>query len=144
MPEVTMVELEEFVLLTIASFRHSADGMEIKGELERRCKKTLSVGSVKSSLRRSEEKGLLISRFGEPTHRQGGKRKRVYALTTRAWKVLEEMKETRAMLWEDIHHRMTRREKGGSPSPAAPSGVVAPKKTPSLNRRTKGVKQLNG
>ena len=95
-------EFEELTLLTVASLRHDAYGVEIKRELESRLKTKLSVGSIQSALKRMEEKGFLTSEFGEATQRRGGKRKRIYATTSYGYRVLAEMKEIRAGLWDSI------------------------------------------
>ena len=95
-------EFEELTLLTVASLRQNAYGVEIKRELEARLNTKLSVGSIQSALKRMEEKGFLTSEFGEATQRRGGKRKRIYSTTSYAHRVLAEMKEIRAGLWDTI------------------------------------------
>ncbi|MBL7852079.1 MAG: helix-turn-helix transcriptional regulator [Cyclobacteriaceae bacterium] len=102
MKKTKLGEFEELVLLTVAALQEDAYGVEIKRELESRLKQRLSVGSIQSALKRMEEKGFLTSRFGEATQKRGGKRKRIYSTTSHARKVLEEMKEIRAGLWQAI------------------------------------------
>lgn len=102
MKKTKLGEFEELVLLTVASLRANAYGVEIKRELEHRLKERLSVGSIQSALKRMEEKGFLTSEFGEATLKRGGKRKRIYTPTSYAHKVLAEMKEIRAGLWDSI------------------------------------------
>ena len=102
MKKTKLGEFEELVLLTVAALREEAYGVEIKRELELRLKEKLSVGSIQSALKRMEEKGFLTSEFGEATQKRGGKRKRIYATTSYAHKVLAEMKEIRAGLWDAI------------------------------------------
>lgn len=102
MKKTKLGEFEELVLLTVAALQQDAYGVEIKRELEDRLKYRLSVGSIQSALKRMEEKGFLTSQFGEATQKRGGKRKRIYATTSHARKVLEEMKEIRANLWNSI------------------------------------------
>lgn len=102
MKKTKLGEFEELVLLTVAALQKDAYGVEIKKELEARLKQKLSVGSVQSALKRMEEKGFLVSEFGEATMKRGGKRKRIYATTSYAYKVLSEMKEIRAGLWKSI------------------------------------------
>ncbi len=102
MKKTKLGEFEELVLLTVAILQQDAYGVEIKRELEERLKQKLSVGSIQSSLKRMEEKGFLTSRFGEATQKRGGKRKRIYATTSHARNVLEEMKDIRAGLWSAI------------------------------------------
>ncbi|MBL0741448.1 PadR family transcriptional regulator [Chryseolinea lacunae] len=95
-------EFEELVLLAVAALQQEAYGVEIKRELETRLKEKLSVGSIQSALKRMEEKGFLVSEFGEATAKRGGKRKRIYATTAYAHKVLAEMRDVRAGLWDAI------------------------------------------
>jgi DNA-binding PadR family transcriptional regulator len=95
-------EFEELTLLTVASLRQNAYGVEIKRELEHRLNTRLSVGSIQSALKRMEEKGFLTSEFGAATQRRGGKRKRIYSTTSYAHRVLAEMKAIRAGLWDSI------------------------------------------
>ena len=102
MKKTKLGEFEELVLLTVAALQQDAYGVEIKRELEARLKLKISVGSIQSSLKRMEEKGFLTSQFGEVTQKRGGKRKRIYATTSHARKVLGEMKEIRAELWNAI------------------------------------------
>lgn len=95
-------EFEELVLLTVIVLQEEAYGVEIKRELEKRLENSVSVGSIQSALKRMEEKGFLTSVFGEATARRGGKRKRIYSATPYGVKVLTQMKEVRAGLWDSI------------------------------------------
>jgi len=102
MNKTKLGEFEELVLLTVILLKEDVYGVEIKKELEKRLEQRLSVGSIKSALKRMEEKGFLNSIFGEASMKRGGKRKRIYSATPHAHKVLHEMKEIRATLWSDI------------------------------------------
>lgn len=102
MKKTKLGEFEELILLTVAVLQEEAYGVEIKRELERRMKQRLSVGSVQSALKRLEDKGFLKSELGEATQKRGGKRKRIYTITRYAQKVLAELKDIRAALWESI------------------------------------------
>ncbi len=102
MKKTKLGEFEELVLLTVAGLQAEAYGVEIKRELEERIKEKLSVGSIQSALKRMEQKGFLTSEFGDTTLKRGGKRKRIYSTTSYAHKVLAEMKEIRAGLWDSI------------------------------------------
>lgn len=102
MKKTKLGEFEELVLLTVAALQKEAYGVEIKRELEARLQHKLSVGSIQSALKRMEEKGFLTSEFGEATSKRGGKRKRIYTTTSYAHKILSEMKDIRARLWESI------------------------------------------
>ena len=102
MKKTKLGEFEELVLLAVACLQKEAYGVEIKRELEDRLKVKLSVGSIQSALKRMEVKGFLTSEFGEATLKRGGKRKRKYATTSYARKVLAEIKDIRTSLWESI------------------------------------------
>ena len=109
MKKTQLGEFEELVLLTVVYLQEDAYGVEIKRELEDRLKQQLSVGSIQSALKRMEQKGFLKSVFGEPTEKRGGKRKRIYTATPYAHKILADLKEIRAGLW--------------NASPVAPVGI---------------------
>ncbi len=102
MKKTKLGEFEELVLLTVAALQQEAYGVEIKRELEVRLNTRLSVGSIQSALKRMEQKGFLTSEFGEATQKRGGKRKRIYATTSYARRILAEMKDIRAGLWDSI------------------------------------------
>jgi Predicted transcriptional regulators len=102
MKKTKLGEFEELVLLTVAALQQDAYGVEIKRELEERLNEKLSVGSIQSALKRMEEKGFLTSEWGEATQKRGGKRKRIYAATPYAHRVLKELKEIRSGLWSSI------------------------------------------
>jgi DNA-binding PadR family transcriptional regulator len=102
MKKTKLGEFEELVLLAVAALQEEAYGVEIKRELESRLRDKLSVGSIQSALKRMEDKGFLTSEFGEATQKRGGKRKRIYKTTSYAHKVLAEMRDIRAGLWQSI------------------------------------------
>jgi PadR family transcriptional regulator, regulatory protein PadR len=102
MKKTKLGEFEELVLLAVVVLQEAAYGVEIKRELERRLREKLSVGSIQSALVRMEEKGFLTSMFGEATLKRGGKRKRIYAATPHAFRILSEMQDIRAGLWNSI------------------------------------------
>jgi DNA-binding PadR family transcriptional regulator len=102
MKKTKLGEFEELVLLTVVVLQEDAYGVEIKRELEDRLNETLSVGSIQSALKRMEQKSFLTSEFGEATQKRGGKRKRIYSATPYAYKVLAEIKDVRAKLWESV------------------------------------------
>lgn len=102
MKKTKLGEFEELVLLTVIVLKEDAYGVEIRRELGKRLKETISVGSVQSALKRLEEKGFLNSEFGEATQKRGGKRKRIYNVTTHGITVLEELKDIRSQYWQEV------------------------------------------
>ncbi|MEM9856452.1 MAG: helix-turn-helix transcriptional regulator [Bacteroidota bacterium] len=92
-------EFQELILMTVIVLQEEAYGMEIQRDLEVRLNERLSVGAIQTALKRMEEKGFLTSEWGEATQKRGGKRKRIYQATPYAQRVLREMKDIRAQLW---------------------------------------------
>jgi len=95
-------EFEELVLLTIGVLYDEAYGVAIKKEMEEQLGRTVSIGAVHASVNRLEEKGFLVSRFGDPTKERGGKRKKFYRVTTEGQEALQEARNMRQKLWDMI------------------------------------------
>lgn len=95
-------EFEEVVLLTVAVLYDNAYGIAIKEDIEERLKRKVSVGAMRTALKRLENKGYLNSEFGEATAVRGGKRKRFFQLTTLGKNTLEKVMEDRNKLWKAI------------------------------------------
>ena len=74
-------ELEQIVLLAILRVGKDAYGVPVAAEIERQTGRELTLATVYKTLSRLEEKGLLVSREGEPTAQRGGRRKRYYQLS---------------------------------------------------------------
>ncbi|MEQ9299176.1 MAG: helix-turn-helix transcriptional regulator [Cyclobacteriaceae bacterium] len=102
MSKYTLGEFEEVVMLTVAILYEKAYGISIKEEIELRLSRTVSVGAMRTTLKRLEKKGLLSSEFGEATAVRGGKRKRYFKLTPYGKKVISEAMQVRRELWEAI------------------------------------------
>ena len=60
----TIGEFEEIVMLTVAVLYQNAYGIAIKEEIEQRLKRNVSVGAMRTALKRLEDKGYLTSKFG--------------------------------------------------------------------------------
>lgn len=97
-----MGEFEELILLTVAIMNGKAYSIGIIEELETRTGRSAAIGAVQTVLKRLEDKGWVISNFGEATKERGGKRKRYYEITTEGKKMLAQNKEQRNNLWEAI------------------------------------------
>lgn len=95
-------EFEEVVLLTVAVLHGRAYGVAIKEEIEQRLKRNVSVGAMRTALKRLEDKGFLESEFGEATAVRGGKRKRYHKVTPLGKKALEYVMNARQKLWSAI------------------------------------------
>ena len=95
-------EFEEIVLLTVAVLDDKAYGISIKSDIESRLERNVSVGAMRTALKRLEDKGYLASRLGEPTAVRGGKRKRYFTITTSGKRALEYVMDMRKRLWSAI------------------------------------------
>lgn len=95
-------EFEEIVLLTIALLYDDAYSVAVMEELGQRLERPMSLGAVHRTMQRLEEKGLVNSRFGESTAERGGRRKRLFTVTSLGEQVLQEARRIRNELWTDI------------------------------------------
>ncbi len=92
-------EFEELVLLTIAVLNESAYGVSIKEDIEQRADRSISIGSLHSTITRLEEKGFITSWMGDPSQERGGRRKRYFQLTNQGKVALRNVKALRDELW---------------------------------------------
>jgi PadR family transcriptional regulator len=58
----------------------NAYGVTIRGEIEERTGRNISIGAVYATLDRLEAKGYISSFLGEPTAERGGRAKRLFQL----------------------------------------------------------------
>ena len=92
-------EFEELVLLTVAALGDEAYGVSIQQDIEIRCKRSISIGALHSTITRLEEKGFLKSWLGGATAERGGRSKRFFEVTQAGKKALTESKNLRDELW---------------------------------------------
>jgi len=76
-------EFEQIVLLAILRLDDDAYGVTIRDEIAARTDRDPSPGALYTTLDRMEEKGLVTSRFGQPTAERGGRPKRYFRVTGR-------------------------------------------------------------
>lgn len=95
-------EFEEIVLLAVGILFDEAYGLNIKDAIEEQTGRNVTISAVHTALHRLEEKGFLKSRFGEASEMRGGKRKRLFSLTSAGVKSLRLAQELRAQMWSLI------------------------------------------
>jgi PadR family transcriptional regulator, regulatory protein PadR len=93
-------EFEELVLTLAAALQDDAYGAAISDEIATRLKREVTLSAVHVTLYRLEDKGYLRSRVGGATNERGGRRKRIYTVTSGGLAVLKSMKEARVDLWK--------------------------------------------
>ena len=74
-------QLELIVLLAVLSLGDDAYPIAIRDAIEKRSKRMLARAAVFLTLERLEDKGLVTSRFGDPTPVRGGRAKRFFKAT---------------------------------------------------------------
>jgi PadR family transcriptional regulator PadR len=91
-------EFEELVLLAILSQGDNAYGVTIREALEGATNRSITVGSLYTTLSRLEEKGLVQSWAGEPTAERGGRAKKHYKIKGSAQLLLKQVQCARQRL----------------------------------------------
>ncbi len=95
-------EFEEVVLLTVGVLYGNAYGVSIKKEMEARLDRKVSVGALQSALKRLEDKGHIVAKYGETTTERRGRPKRYFSITSHGKKAIEETRAVRNKLYGDI------------------------------------------
>ena len=93
---------DEMLLLAILSLGDNAYGLTIRREVSKATGKEWSIGAIYDPLYRLEKKGYVESSLTEPTTERGGRSKRVFCLTSRGKKALNEQKTVRDNLLRNI------------------------------------------
>ena len=95
-------EFEELVLTLVAALQEEAYGAAIAEEIENRLKRAVTLSAVHVTLYRLEDKGYVKSKIGGSTKERGGRRKRIYSVTSAGMAMLKLMKEARIDLWKMV------------------------------------------
>ena len=64
--------------------------------------RAVSIASVYITRARLEEKGLVVSRLGEPTAERGGRAKRYFRITTKGLREARQTQRTLTTLWRGV------------------------------------------
>ena len=95
-------EFEELVLTMVAALREDAYGAAIADEIHTRLSREVNLSAVHVTLYRLEDKGYIKSSLGGGTKERGGRRKRIYTITSAGMAMLRVMKDTRLELWKMV------------------------------------------
>ncbi|MCE2995429.1 MAG: PadR family transcriptional regulator [Cyclobacteriaceae bacterium] len=93
-------EFEELILTMVAALQEDAYGAAIAEEIETRLKREVNLSAVHVTLYRLEDKGYIKSSMGGGTNERGGRRKRIFTITSAGMAMLKAMKESRIELWK--------------------------------------------
>src|SRR5688572_6322668 len=102
MPKEYLGEFEELVLTLVAALQEDAYGAAIADEIESRMKRSVNLSAVHVTLYRLEDKGYIKSSLGGGTKERGGRRKRIYTVTSAGMAMLRSLKEARVDLWKMV------------------------------------------
>ena len=102
MARIHLGEFEELILLTVGVLYQEAYAVAIAKEIEKQSGRSIIISAVHKSLYRLEEKGLLKSALSEPEAKRGGKRKRLFTITSYGKKALDESLDLRVSLRNQI------------------------------------------
>ena len=95
-------DFEEMILTGVAALQENAYGAAINIEIEQWLGRKVTLSAVHVTLYRLEDKGYIKSKVGGATNERGGRRKRIYTITSGGLAILRAMKETRIELWKMV------------------------------------------
>jgi DNA-binding PadR family transcriptional regulator len=95
-------EFEELILTLVAALQDDAYGAAIADEIEKKLTRDITLSAVHVTLYRLEDKGLIKSKLGGATNERGGRRKRIFTITSAGLAMLKAMKEARLNLWNMV------------------------------------------
>lgn len=95
-------ELEELILLMVALLEKEAYGVSITEELKKQAGREITISAAHAALHRLEEKGFVKSKMGGASQERGGRRKRLFSITSYGRSALEELRDTRNLIWTQI------------------------------------------
>jgi DNA-binding PadR family transcriptional regulator len=98
-------EFEELLLLSIQALGQDTYGVPVQQYLERAANRPVAMGAVYAALDRLETKGLVRSTMGEATPERGGKRKRLFSVTSAGRQAVNDAKRVRDRIWRAIEER---------------------------------------
>jgi PadR family transcriptional regulator PadR len=80
----------------------------VRQELQERAGRDVSPGAIFTTLERLEDRGLVTSRYGDPTPERGGRRKRYYRLRPEGRRALASSLETLRRVAAGLDARLVR------------------------------------
>ncbi|WP_192351044.1 PadR family transcriptional regulator [Algoriphagus sp. Y33] len=95
-------ELEELILLTVGILDQEAYGVAVLEEIKNQTGRKVNISAIHTVLNRLEEKGFLKSYMGGATEERGGRRKRLFTLSATGRSAIEEVKNLRNKLFDQL------------------------------------------
>lgn len=101
-------EFEQLVMCAVLRLEDGAYGAAVRKELKDRADRDVSPGAIFTTLERLEARGLVVSRYGEPTAERGGRRKRFYRLNADGRRALARSLDTVRRMARGLEPRLER------------------------------------
>ena len=76
--------------------------MPIRTEIQKRARRSVSIGALYSTLDRLEAKGLVSSSFSDPRPERGGRARRYFQVEPPGIKALERTRDAFIMMWDGV------------------------------------------
>ena len=95
-------EFEQIVLLAVLRLGEKAYGVPVRQEIEKRTRRSLTVGALYRTLDRLEEKGYVVSWFSDPVPERGGRSKRYFRVEPLGVRALRQSRQELAAMWDGI------------------------------------------
>jgi PadR family transcriptional regulator PadR len=95
-------EFEQIVLLAVVRLEENAYGVPIRSDIERRTKRSVSIGALYSTLDRLEAKGFVSSSFSDPKPERGGRARRYFRIEAPGVKALARTREALITMWDGV------------------------------------------
>jgi len=94
--------LEELVLMIVAILDEEAYGVRVMDEILTQVNRKVNISAVHTVLDRLEKKGFVSSYMGGASAERGGRRKRIFKVTTEGSRAIEYVHQTRNQLFDQI------------------------------------------
>lgn len=101
-------EFEQLLLLSLLQLGDDAYTVTIRRTIEGQAGRPVSPGAIYTALERLERRGLVTSRFGEPTPERGGKRKKFYRIEAAGRAALRDAQDVLRRLSRPVPKRAQR------------------------------------
>ena len=95
-------EFEQLVLLALVRLGKEGYGMTVRRELEATSGRSVSIGSVYTTLDRLETKGFLSSIHGDPEPVRGGRARRTFHIRPEGLTALARSRELLSKMWDGV------------------------------------------
>ncbi len=99
-------EFEELVLMAVAVLAGEGYGLAVRELLFEKTGRKVSLGAIHATLYRLQDKGLLSSSLEGATERRGGRRKRMFKLTSAGLETIQTVREARERIWRLMPQRL--------------------------------------